>query len=549
MRHRNTGPVFAVLVAMAALLAATLGAGAAPPRHAAAAPVRGGTVEIAFSDDFVNLDAQQAFSSDWITLNGTLYNGLYQFDRNGVPQLDLAAAPPTISADRKVWTFHLRKDVRFSNGMPLTAADVEFSIVRALDPNLKPAASWGQPTDEIFEGSAAFATGKSKTVPGIQVVNPYTIRFVLTQPVAILPFILAESFNLVVPQAVVTKETADYFGSHPVGTGPFMLQSWQKAVRVVFVRNPYYYRPGKPYLDKVIVDLNVAPSVIALKVEKGELTGFGAASQLSAADLQLARANPKYAVYLVPTPTVQVDWLNVNAHIAPLDNQKLREAIAMAIDRAHLVRLLGGSALPANQIYVPLDPQYDRSLVAHPIYPYDPAKAKALLAASGYKGQPITLDLYNNLPDWVAITPGLQQNLRQIGLNAPVRGVAHNSLLQIVAPLRGSQVSSALWGVDYFDAYDVYSSALSCGAQAVGQGQGAHHCDAAADALMNQAEMVPLGADRDALLRKAQVRILTAAAEIPLVFLKSVVMVSPRVGGFYYQPYFDWQFENYWLNK
>jgi ABC-type transport system substrate-binding protein len=56
-------------------------------------------------------------------MNGTLYDGLYQFDRNGVPRLDLAAAPPTISADRKVWTFHLRKGVHFSNGMELTADD------------------------------------------------------------------------------------------------------------------------------------------------------------------------------------------------------------------------------------------------------------------------------------------------------------------------------------------------------------------------------------------------------------------------------------------
>ena len=359
MTRRSGLSVTVLFVTMVALLASTLGAGAASARQNPAAPVRGGSIEIAFSDDFVSLDSAQAYSNDWTILNGTLYNGLYQFDRNGQPQLDLAASPPAISADHKTWTFHLRKGVVFSNGMPMTASDVKYSIMRTLDPNLKPAASWGQTTDEIFQGSVAFANGKSKTVPGIQVLDPYTIRFVLTQPIAILPFILAESFNFVVPQAVVSKESADYFGSHPIGTGPFKLQSWQKGVKAVFVRNPHYFRPGKPYLDKVTVDLNVAANVIALKVEKGELTGFGAASQLTAADLQQAQNNPQYASYLVNAPTTQVDWLNVNAHVAPLGSLKVRQALAMAIYRVHLVKLLGGRAIPANQIYVPADPQYD----------------------------------------------------------------------------------------------------------------------------------------------------------------------------------------------
>jgi len=239
MNQRTRLPLSAILLTLAAMLASTVGAGAAATRHTTPAPTRGGTIEIAFSDDMTNFDAAQAYSSDWTVMNGTLYNGLYQFDRNGVPQLDLAASAPVVSADRKGWTFHLRKGVRFSNGLPMTAEDLKYSIMRTLDPTLKPAVSWGQTTDEIFTGSTAFAAGKSKTVSGIQVLDPYTIRFVLTQPIAILPYILAESFNFVVPKAIVSKESAGAFGNHPIGTGPFMLQSWQKGVKVVFVRNPY----------------------------------------------------------------------------------------------------------------------------------------------------------------------------------------------------------------------------------------------------------------------------------------------------------------------
>src|SRR5437660_338785 len=119
------------LVAFLAVVS-TLGAGAATARHAMTGPVRGGTLSIGYPTDMTTFDPAQAYSSDWQVMNGTLYDGLYQFDRNGIPQFDLAAAKPAISSDRRVWTFHLRKGVRFSNGMELTADDVKFSIMRTL---------------------------------------------------------------------------------------------------------------------------------------------------------------------------------------------------------------------------------------------------------------------------------------------------------------------------------------------------------------------------------------------------------------------------------
>lgn len=261
---------FLTALAMLAALTSTLGVGAAvghatapsavarghtsiAARPAAAGPVYGGTIHIAYAGGFKSLDPAQAVSYDYLTLSGTLYNGLYQSDRHGVPQLDLAAGPPTISADRKTWTFTLRKGVRFTNGMEVTAADVAFSIQRVLDPHLKPAVSWGQTADEIFQGSPEFAAGKATSVSGIQVLGRYTIRFVLLHPIAILPYILATSYNFVVPKAVVTSESPAYFAAHPVGTGPFMLQSYQQGVRAVFVRNPHYFHAGKPYVDKIIV--------------------------------------------------------------------------------------------------------------------------------------------------------------------------------------------------------------------------------------------------------------------------------------------------------
>ena len=208
-------------------------------------PSTGGTLHVAYSGAMQTLDPAQAFNDDWWVMNGTLFDGLYRLDRNGVPQPDLAASAPVISAGGTVWTFHLRKDVRFSNGMEVTAGDVKYSITRTLDPHLKPAVSWGQQTDDIFAGSHDFITGKATGVSGIQVLDRYTLRFTLVQPVSVFPYIMAETFNMVLPQAVVSKESPDVVGSRPIGTGPFILQSWQKGNQLVFVRNPHYFRSGQ----------------------------------------------------------------------------------------------------------------------------------------------------------------------------------------------------------------------------------------------------------------------------------------------------------------
>lgn len=536
------------LVAVMALAGSTPDAGAAVARHGASTgPIYGGTLHIAYSANMVTFDPTQAFFDDWWFMMGTLYNGLYQMDGQGKPQLDLAAVPPTISPDRKVWTFHLRKGVLFHNGMEVTADDLKFSIMRTLSPHTKPAVSWGQPADTIFVGAQDFVKGSAKDVSGMQVLDRYTIRFVLAQPVAVFPYLLASSFNFVVPKAVVQKEGDLYFANHPIGTGPFMLQSWQKGVRVVVVRNPHYFHAGKPYLDKIIADTSVAPNIIALKVEKGDLDGFGISTEIAASDLQQAQRDSRFATYLVRGPTAWVTWMDVNVHAVPLNSPELRQAIALAINHDRLVRLLGGQAYPAHQLYFPIDPQYDPQLEQHPVYGYDLARAKALVKASGYHGQLITILYASDYTFQFSAAPGVQQDLRQIGLNVTLRGVTATSLGAIQASLSGHQISFNQWSPDYADGYDYYQGEIACGVSVAGGESGAHDCLPAADALVAKAEGLPLGPERDALLRQAEVLALRRASRIPLVFLKVTNMVSPRVGGYYWHSVFGWQFENYWL--
>ncbi len=550
MRYSRSLVTAASSLALAAVLASTLGASAATARRTTAGPTRGGTIRVGYTTNIAYMDPAQAYTDDWWLINGTIFNGLYQMDRNGRPQLNLAAAAPTISADGLTWTFKIRPDARFSNGMPVTASDFKYSMTRSLDPHLKPGVSWGQPFDAgVFAGAQDFVNGKAKSVSGIQVVDSHTIRFVLTHKDPVLPDLLALTFNMVLPQAVVSKESEETFNLHPIGAGPFMLQSWRRGSEAILVRNPYYFRKDRPYVDSVIAYENVPANVLALKVQKGELDGFGNDQEVAASDLQQISQDPKYSKYIVVAPSASVTWLDLDVHVKPLDDLKIREAIAMAIDRDRLVKLLGGNAIAAYQLYIPLDTQHDPSLDQHPIYPYDVQKASQLVKAAHYDGKPIQVLYGNDSTYYAGMAPGIQQQLQQIGLNVTLRGVSTTSLLSLNGPLTGHQISFNLWSMDYPDGYDIFTGALTCSANAAGGLIAAHYCDPTADALLAKSQDQPLGATRDNLLRQAQRRILESASHIPLVFVKSVELVSPRVKGFYYQPAFGWQFENYWLGS
>ncbi|MDB5058405.1 MAG: extracellular solute-binding protein family 5, partial [Chloroflexi bacterium] len=531
MRYHTPRHVAVALGLILAMLAPSLAADAATVRHAAGAPVYGGTLRVGFSEDFVTLDPAEASGIDDTTLYGTVFSGLYKFSAKNQPQIDLAAAQPVVSKDTKTWTFTLRKGVTFSNGTPLTASDVKYSLLRVLSPHLKPASPF-QATDDVFVGSHDYLTGKATDISGIKVLDPYTIRFQTTGPMAILPYILAQTFNSVVSQALVSKQTQQQTAEGPVGSGPFMLQSWQKGVQAVFVKNPHYYRAGQPYLDKVVVSLNVTPSVIALKIQHGDLDAFGAAFEAASADIQQMSSDPKYSSYIVHAEPSIAIWLELNAHSSVMKSLALRQAIAMAIDRTRLVQLDGGNAVPMYQTFLPSYTNFDPAFANKPVYPYDPVKAAALLKQSGYHGQTLLYLDRSGIPYFNAIAPGIQQSLKQIGLNVQIKTVGRLPYHVIREQVAGHDLNPMDWGIDYFDGWDTYSFAMTCTGSGEGGFSGSHYCDPAADALATKAQTLPLGPARDALLRQAQRRILESATKIPLMYPKNTEIASPKIGGF-----------------
>jgi oligopeptide transport system substrate-binding protein len=219
-------------------------------------------------------------------LDRMLFVSLVDFDEEkAMPTPDLAKSWD-VSADGKVWTFQLRKDVKWTNGRIVTARDVEYSIKRILDPAV--ASPLGNKL-YMVKGAEAVNTGKSKDMGsvGIKVVDDWTIQFTLNNPLA---FFAAQVRVVGYP---VPKETVEKYGNkwyepaNIVSNGPYILKEWKPMDRLVFAKNPDYYDAKNVQIDNVTVFIVEDDSTAMSMYEAGQLDTAIAESR------KLVDANPK----------------------------------------------------------------------------------------------------------------------------------------------------------------------------------------------------------------------------------------------------------------
>ncbi|MBX6351364.1 MAG: ABC transporter substrate-binding protein [Clostridia bacterium] len=435
------------------------------------APAAKKVFTIAYKDDLATLDP--AVGYDWTNwpAEKMVFDGLLDYDdtTNLVPQL--AESLPEVSPDATVYTFHLRHGVKFQNGRELTADDVAYSITRVLDPATK---SPGAGFYMGIQGAQDFVAGKADHVSGIEVLDPYTIRFTLSSPDVTFGNKMALNFAFVVPKEEVEKYGAD-FGHHPVGTGPFTFVSWTPGQELVFKKNPDYFKPGVPKLDEVHIQVGVEPEVALLRLEKGEIDMMG--DPIPTADLARVLSDPAWQDRITKAPQVSTIYIAINTRVKPFTDVRVRQALNMAIDKDRVIKLLGGQGTVANQILPPLMPGYDPDYQG---YPYDPAKAKQLLAEAGYPdGFETTMDCLDVDPQ-PKICQSFQQDLAQIGIKLDIKTLESGTLIADAGtegkvPLVWS--GGLAWIQDYPDPDDFYSPILGCGSAVPGGWNWAWYCN------------------------------------------------------------------------
>ena len=339
----------------------------------------GGKFSVPLSSEPESLDPAYITDIYSVTIANNLYDGLVEFDEdlNVVPAI---AELWKISRDRKLYTFHLQKGVKFHNGREVTAEDFVFSITRILNPETH------SPVASLFlniSGAKAFHDGKSAEVDGLKVLNPYTVQIQLDEPFAPFLSILAMANAKVIP-----KELAGpHFSRNPVGTGPFKFNSWKDGKEIILTANENYFL-GRPYLDTL--NFQIYPNIVWEKIFDDFERGFLDQSIIPSDKYNSITTDPQHHknYKLVSKPTLNLVYVGINCNIKPLDDIRVRQAFSLAVDTEKIVRqITRRGSVPAKGILPPgiagFDPEFDG-------HGYNPVRARKLLAEAGYpEGQGI----------------------------------------------------------------------------------------------------------------------------------------------------------------
>lgn len=301
-----------------------------------------------------------------------IFDGLVTFDQT------LAITPALAqywkaSRDGLIWTFTLRKGVKFHHGREVTADDVVFSFTRILDPRLKSSAA------DAFapvKGAREFREGRAKTVAGLVALDPYTVQIVLTESFAPFVSVLAMGHAKIVPRDIVEQRGSD-FGVQPIGTGPFRLSHWERGKSITLVANPEYFE-GAPRLRRVMYRIFPGEQSVAMFEEfrKGNLED----SQVPTPGHDGIVAGGSYLY--VKRPMFNLRYYAFNTRVKPLDDRRVRQAIVHAVDRVSILNeIFGGRFTPALGILPPGTLGFNPALRGTP---HDPRRARQLLGAAGY---------------------------------------------------------------------------------------------------------------------------------------------------------------------
>jgi peptide/nickel transport system substrate-binding protein len=433
-------------------------AGTAGAAHSAAAP----TVTLLYGTAPDFLDPQISFTTQGEEAGWVSYLGLYTYAHKsgaagGVVIPGLATGQPKISNGGKTYTMTIRKGLKYSNGAAVKASDFAYAVERALKLN------WGGSSfiTANIVGATAYSNGTSTTISGIKANDATgTITIQLLAPYGAFQNILAFPALGFVPTGTALTNLTN---TPPPGVGPYMItnvvpnQSWVGAI------NPYYAKeaiPGVP-VAKVTVDAKVESNTTTETEDVLSNTAdlFDTGDTIAPALLAQIKTNAPHR--FSTTPAVQNFYFFLNTTIKPFDNQLVREAVTMAIDRNALSRLDSGNLIPGCY-FLPI------GMIGHPTKPCpygNPAtsptaatlaKAKALIAKAGDTGAAVTVWSETRSPRQQFATY-YASVLTALGFNVTFKVLADHSYFPTIGTLSlNAQTGFADWNQDFPNPGDFY---------------------------------------------------------------------------------------------
>lgn len=375
-------------------------------------PQRGGTLRVARSESFDGWDPDKSAAYGSYQTVYAVLEPLVRFGSDGQSLEPGLAESWTYDAAAKAWTFVLRKGATFSDGSPLTSADVAFSAgVWKAGPNF----------------GSLYAGIKNVRTPDAQ-----TVVFELSAPNTTLPVLMSAS-----PSAIFPKDfggrTKEAYLAKPIGAGAFTVAEWTPGGRIVLKRSEHYYMADRPYLDEVVIDVVADANARAVLFESGRVDISEYVGRTTAG---------QYGDSLVALPRSQIEHLSLNTTKPPLDDPQVRQAIARAIDYTAIVGgPFRGYGAPPQGILAPNLANW--APPSQPPFSRDVAEARRLLAGSKHpKPGPLELIYDSGLPDDLLVAQIINSNLAEIGIEVKLTGLETGAFLDRAFGLKADMV---LW--------------------------------------------------------------------------------------------------------
>ncbi len=456
--------------------------------------------------DNATFDPHRATSTHDKGVVSQMFNGLVRFPPGSADPTKLEpdlAESWDVSDDRKVWTFHLRKGVQFhGNYGEMKADDVVYSLERAADPKRSSFAS-------TFVG-----------MDNVEALDDYTVRVTLKYPDAGFLGRVSNYHGGNIVSKKAAEKLGNKFGASPIGTGPFAFSEHVTQQYVKLVANDKYFR-GKPKAAGIMYRMIPSDSARELAFASGELD----ITQGKREQRWVASARKRgYNVDIFEPAEFRI--LHLNRTIKPLDNLKVREAIAAAVDVDQILKYVGNDVGTKGCSVVPNGYLgHDCSAGA---YKHDVAYAKKLLSEAGYPNGIEIKSIVSNISAQQPIMEIIQAQLAEAGIKLNMEVVDHATYQ---ARSRKDQSAIVFYGAARFPNADAYLSEFFDSASAIGSPTAMSnfsHCSVA-DKSIRAARIEPDHAKQLALWKDAQREIHDDVCGIPLFGLKQVWLHSSKV--------------------
>jgi len=463
-----------------------------------------------------------SLATDHVSFNviANLMVGLTEFDKDLKPAPVIAKSWDLLDGGRK-FVFHLRDDVQWSDGKKVRAQDFEYSWKRLLNP--KTGSQYAYILFDIVNAQA-FAEGKLRdpSAVGVQAPDDNTLVVTLRYPASY--FLAITTFEVTYPQRQDIVEKFENRWTEPsniVTNGPFRLAAWKHENEIDLSANSTYFL-GKPAIDKVSMFMVNEKTTAVTMYEQGNLD-FMDDHSIPSLDKPRLSKMPGYKL----VPQLRGEYYGFAVDRKPFDNPKLRQAFAMAIDRAVFPKILQGGQTPATSWIPP-------GMLAHSPkigLPFNPNEAKRLLSEAGYpdgRGFPRLTLMYNTVESHRTIAEAVQQMWKKnLNIDIELENQEWKVYLDNQRTLN-YQIGRFAWIADYVDPKSFIEMFITGG----GNNQ-TGWSNKEYDRLLAEADRAPNNQQRYELYQKAEAILLDEAPIIPVYHYSHAYLLSPSVEGWY----------------